>query len=204
MHDNIGVSIYMYIYTCTCVYIYACAYLCVDVCVCLCVCGRVYRGRAVWFRDRKKIVLDCRLHVDLDTWWRRPIGCLRFCISFFAKEPLIIGLFCGKRSIKMRHPMGLRHPVQETSNKQRTRNPWDTCYWGSLKNSTLKRAAHTATHTTTQLLRVMRNSALKEVYVSPSDDLDVLQSVLQNMLLCALLCALQCLLQCVLSRHQMI
>jgi len=143
------------------------------------VCGRVYRSRAVRFRHRNAIVLDCRLHVDLDTWWRRPIGCLRFCISFIAKEPLIIGLFCGKRSIKMRHPMGIRHPVQETRSKERTRNPWDTCYWGSLTNSILKRAAHTATHTathtTTQLLRVMKNSALKEVYASPSDDLDVLQ-----------------------------
>jgi len=33
------------------------------------------------------------------------------CRSFFAKEPLIIGLFYGKRPIKIRHPMGLRHPV---------------------------------------------------------------------------------------------
>ena len=33
------------------------------------------------------------------------------CRSFFAKESLIIGLFCGKRPTKMRHPMTLRHPV---------------------------------------------------------------------------------------------
>jgi len=33
------------------------------------------------------------------------------CRSFPAKEPLIIGLFCGKWRIKMRHPMTLRHPV---------------------------------------------------------------------------------------------
>jgi len=33
------------------------------------------------------------------------------CRSFFAKEPLIIGLFCGKWPVKIRHPMGLRHPV---------------------------------------------------------------------------------------------
>ena len=33
------------------------------------------------------------------------------CRSFFAKEPLIIGLFCGKRPVKIRHSMGLRHPV---------------------------------------------------------------------------------------------
>jgi len=33
------------------------------------------------------------------------------CRSLFAKGPLIIGLFCRKRPIKIRHPMGLRHPV---------------------------------------------------------------------------------------------
>jgi len=40
-----------------------------------------------------------------------PYGALR-CRSFIAKEPQIIGLFCGKRSVKIRHPMGLRHPVR--------------------------------------------------------------------------------------------
>jgi len=33
------------------------------------------------------------------------------CRSFFAKEPLIIGLFCGEWPIEMRHPMTLRYPV---------------------------------------------------------------------------------------------
>jgi len=33
------------------------------------------------------------------------------CRSFLAKEPLLIGLFCGKWPIKIRHPMTLRHPV---------------------------------------------------------------------------------------------
>jgi len=33
------------------------------------------------------------------------------CRSFSTKEPLIIGLFCRKWPIKIRHPMGLRHPV---------------------------------------------------------------------------------------------
>jgi len=37
--------------------------------------------------------------------------CCMFLDSFFAKEPLIIGLFCGKSPVKKRHPMGLRHPV---------------------------------------------------------------------------------------------
>jgi len=33
----------------------------------------------------------------------------RVCL-YFAKQPLIIGLFCGKWPVKIRHPMGLRHP----------------------------------------------------------------------------------------------
>ena len=32
------------------------------------------------------------------------------CRSFFSKEPLILGLFCGKWPRKIRHPMGLCHP----------------------------------------------------------------------------------------------
>ena len=31
--------------------------------------------------------------------------------SFFAKEPLITGLFCGKSPIQVRHPITLHHPV---------------------------------------------------------------------------------------------
>jgi len=36
------------------------------------------------------------------------------CRLFSAKEPLIIGLFCGKWPINMSHPMRLRHPVSCT------------------------------------------------------------------------------------------
>ena len=35
------------------------------------------------------------------------------CRSFFAKEPLIIGLFCRKWPVKIRHPMGLGRPVSQ-------------------------------------------------------------------------------------------
>jgi len=35
----------------------------------------------------------------------------RSCRSLSAKEPLIIGLFCGKWPVKIRHPTHLRHPV---------------------------------------------------------------------------------------------
>jgi len=48
--------------------------------------------------------------LDSHTGWSRPIDALS-CRSLSAKEPLIIGLFCGKWPIKVRHPMGLRHPV---------------------------------------------------------------------------------------------
>jgi len=37
------------------------------------------------------------------------------CRSFSAKEPPIIGLFCGKRPVMIRHPMGLCHPVHHTA-----------------------------------------------------------------------------------------
>ena len=33
------------------------------------------------------------------------------CRSFFAEEPLMIGLLCGKWHLKMKHPITLRHPV---------------------------------------------------------------------------------------------
>jgi len=33
------------------------------------------------------------------------------CRSLSTKEPLIVGLFCGKRPMKIRHLMHLRHPV---------------------------------------------------------------------------------------------
>jgi len=33
------------------------------------------------------------------------------CRSFSAKEPLIIGLFCGKWPMALRHPKDLRHPI---------------------------------------------------------------------------------------------
>ena len=42
--------------------------------------------------------------------WQRPIGCLQLQV-IFRKEPLIMGLFCGKWHVTIRHPMVLRHPV---------------------------------------------------------------------------------------------
>ena len=45
--------------------------------------------------------------------WRGPVGCLELQV-ISAKETLIIGLFCGKWSIKRRHSMGLCQPVIQT------------------------------------------------------------------------------------------
>ena len=47
---------------------------------------------------------------DTGTGWRRLIGCLKLQVHS-AKEPLIIGLFCGKRPMKIKHPMILHNPV---------------------------------------------------------------------------------------------
>ena len=60
---------------------------------------------------KRPIILFCPHVLLRTTGWRRSIGCLISCRLFFAKEPLIIGLFCGRWPIKIRHPMGLRHPV---------------------------------------------------------------------------------------------
>ena len=44
------------------------------------------------------------------TGWRRLKRCLKLQI-IFPKEWRIVGLFCRKWPVKIRHPMGLRHPV---------------------------------------------------------------------------------------------
>jgi len=53
------------------------------------------------------------------TGWRSLIGCLlsqaifrKRATNYSAKEPLIIGLFCGEWPIHIRHPMGVRRPVR--------------------------------------------------------------------------------------------
>jgi len=69
---------------------------------------------AFWVEDinrlRERAYLSYIMAVLTDTGWRRPIACLKLQV-IFAKEPLIIGLFCGIWPMKIRHPMGLRHPV---------------------------------------------------------------------------------------------
>jgi len=48
--------------------------------------------------------VNCRVHD------KRLVGCLKSQF-FFAKEPLVLGLFYWKRLMKIRHPMTLHHSV---------------------------------------------------------------------------------------------
>jgi len=50
------------------------------------------------------------------------IGRLISCRSFSAKEPLIIGLFCGKWRMKKWHPVSLRHPVSSQTDQFTKKN----------------------------------------------------------------------------------
>jgi len=43
------------------------------------------------------------------------------CRSFSAKEPLIVGLFCVKWPMKIRHPMNLHHPKHTNPNPSLSR-----------------------------------------------------------------------------------
>ena len=59
--------------------------------------------------------------------------CRKSCRSFFAKEPLIIVLLCGKWPIKIRHPMGLVHPVM---NRVKRLEKWHSkCNWLCVGNA---------------------------------------------------------------------
>jgi len=60
------------------------------------------RGKVCWFWVLRLLSMVQGVEDAQDASSRR---------SLFAKEPLIIGLFCVKWRIKKRHPMDLRHPV---------------------------------------------------------------------------------------------
>jgi len=53
------------------------------------------------------------------------------CRSFSAKQPLIVGLFCGKRPTKIRHAMGLCHPVRRIPHQILTDLTFET--WGRIQ-----------------------------------------------------------------------
>jgi len=65
----------------------------------------IYIYLLYWY---KPCVLTSNTNISIFTGWRRPIGCLNF--PFYDYKGLIIGLFCGKWPIIMRHLMGLGHP----------------------------------------------------------------------------------------------
>jgi len=71
-----------------CCSVLQCVAVCCSVLQCVAVCCSVLQCVAVCPFD----ALSCRL--------------------FSTKEPLIIGLFGGQWRVKIRHPMGLRHPVE--------------------------------------------------------------------------------------------
>ena len=72
------------------------------------------------------------------TAWRRPIGCLISWRSFPAKQPRIIGLFCGKWNRKIRHPITPRHPVSYflESHRMSIQIPWHSTLSCFYLNST--------------------------------------------------------------------
>ena len=76
------------------------------------ICAAQHRGRKSWFKSMYKCTYICiGLQGDEDA-----LDALR-CRLFSAKEPLIIGLFCGKWPVKIRHPTSLRHAVDLAHSK---------------------------------------------------------------------------------------
>jgi len=94
---------------CVCVYVRERECVCVKVCfVFACVCERETARVSEWERERERRTERKRETVcTIDTDPQDACSCR----SFFAKEPLIIGLFCGKWPTKIRHPLNPRHSV---------------------------------------------------------------------------------------------
>ena len=84
---------FLFNYSCTLVLV--CVNLCLVICVVKCAVIPVAMCVVMWEwqgSEDSQDALSCRL--------------------FSAKEPLILGLFYGKRPVKIRHFMGLRHPIR--------------------------------------------------------------------------------------------
>jgi len=159
---------------------------CMLVCLCLCIyayaqitlneeAGHIRGWRRVIFRKRalQFVALFAKNDLQLEASYGssspctlifRPVGCL-ICRSFFSKEPLIIGLFCGKWPVKIRHAMGLRLPVhvslclymyaytQITLNEEAARAHYTYCkpHCNTLQHTAThcNTLQHTATHCNT-------------------------------------------------------
>jgi len=74
----------------------------------------------------------------VDTGWRTPMGCLKLQV-IFRKRATNYGALCGKRPVKIRHPMGLRHPVCDTLHfvalytHEHDKQMWDVAHNCSLQ-----------------------------------------------------------------------
>jgi len=102
--------------------------------------------RTPTYTHTHKRIIECT-----STGWRRPIGCLR---SLFGKEPIIVGLFCGKWPIHRRHPMRLRHPVMTHAHTRacthtRKHTPHTHTHTHSRAHTRTKTNTHTHTKTNT-------------------------------------------------------
>jgi len=130
----VGVCIFVY----TCVYIYIYSYVHTDK---IQVCG----VSTWWITDHETFfwITDCKSSMNyssevldealiMTTGWPRPIECLVSCRIFSAKEPLIIGLLCGKWPIKIRHPLRLRHSLLMMSTWWITHQDCLLNYWSEV------------------------------------------------------------------------
>ena len=104
---------------CVCVCMYPCTCIQINVCTCACVCVRVHMYTYIYTHICPctciQIFMYGYIHI-CTTGWQRPIGWMPYLIDdLWHIQALIVGLFCGKRRIKIRHPMTLRHPVHAHS-----------------------------------------------------------------------------------------
>ena len=98
------IYIYLYINIYIFIYIHMCMYICTYMYVHIC--STLSSLHSYEYCDTSQGLLD---------WSAAQCGKdsqdALSCRSFFAKEPLIIGLFCRKRPPKIRHHMSLCHPA---------------------------------------------------------------------------------------------
>jgi len=96
------VDIYIHVHIFTCMYIYICMSIYTQKYMYIYV--YVYTARS---RNKNSYSHKRVYHIQVGEDAQDAFSCK----SLSAKEPLIIGLFCGKCPLKIRHPMHLRHPA---------------------------------------------------------------------------------------------
>ena len=75
----------------------------------------VFKSKRSWRATNYRTLLQKETYKDKASYASSP-PCRRavqgrLALTDLAKEPLIIGLFCRKRPVKIRHPMPLHHPI---------------------------------------------------------------------------------------------